>query len=107
MTAALEALWELVRRLNRYVEEEAPWKLAKDESQGARLDEVLFGLVAGLRLVALCLHPFMPATAVEILRRVGQPYGADDLHLQHAAWELALPGEVEAAPSLFPRIEAG
>ncbi len=107
VTAALEALWELVRRLNRYVEEEAPWKLAKDEAQAARLDDVLFGLVAGLRLVALCLHPFMPATAVEILRRVAQPHSDGDLLLKSAVWSHAKPGEVEAAPPLFPRIEVG
>jgi methionyl-tRNA synthetase len=105
VTAALEALWELVRRLNRYVEEEAPWKLAKDEAQAPRLDEVLHGLVAGLRLVALCLHPFMPSTAVEILRRIGQPSGEDDLRLDHAVWDLAVVGVAEQAPSLFPRIE--
>ena len=92
VTAALEALWELVRRLNRYVEEEAPWKLAKDEAQAPRLDEVLYGLVAGLRLVALCLHPFMPSTAVEIMRRIGQPRGEDDLRLDLAVWDLAVAG---------------
>ena len=105
VTAALEALWELVRRLNRYVEEEAPWKLAKDEAQAPRLDEVLYGLVAGLRLVALCLHPFMPSTAVEIMRRIGQPRGEDDLRLDLAVWDLAVAGVVEQAPPLFPRIE--
>ena len=105
VTAALEALWELVRRLNRYVEEEAPWKLAKDEALAPRLDEVLYGLVAGLRLVALCLHPFMPSTAVEIMRRAGQPHAEDDLGLERAVWDLALAGVVEPAPPLFPRIE--
>ena len=105
VTAALEAIWELVRRLNRYVEEEAPWKLARDEAQAPRLDAVLYGLVAGLRLVALCLHPFMPSTAVEIMRRAGQPHEEDDLGLERAVWDLALAGVVEQAPPLFPRIE--
>jgi methionyl-tRNA synthetase len=105
VTAALESLWELVRRLNRYVEEEAPWKLAKDETQGPRLDEVLYGLVAGVRLVALCLHPFMPSTAVEILERLGQPRHEDDLRLERAVWNLARVGEVVTAPPLFPRTE--
>ena len=53
VTAAIETVWEYVRRLNRLVEEEAPWKLAKDEAQAGRLDMVLHGLAAGLRLVAL------------------------------------------------------
>jgi methionyl-tRNA synthetase len=104
ITAALESVWELVRRLNRYVEEQAPWKLAKDEAQAARLDQVLRDLVAGLRLVSLCLYPVMPDTAVEILRRLGQPHGPADLLLEHAG-QRAQPAPVQAAPPLFPRIE--
>ena len=57
VTAALDTIWEYVRRLNRLVEEEAPWKLARDEAQAGRLDAVLNGLAAGMRLVALALYP--------------------------------------------------
>ena len=101
----LEAVWAYVRRMNRLVEEEAPWKLAKDEAQAGRLDAVLRALAAGLRLTALSLYPVVPDTAVEILRRLGQAREPDDLRLERAAWGLALPGEVEPAPPLFPRIE--
>jgi len=103
ITAALEVLWEFVRRLNRYVEEEAPWKLAKDEALAGRLDEVLFSLAAGLRAVALGLYSFMPATATEILRRLGQPQDEAEGKRAGAAWTLALPAKVQAAPALFPR----
>ena len=106
ITPALESLWEFVRRLNRFVEEEAPWKLAKDETQSARLDDVLFSLAAGVRLVALCLYPVMPATCVEILRRLGQAHGEADLRLAQARWELTAAASVETAPPLFPRIES-
>jgi len=106
VTAGLEAIWEFVRRLNRHVEEEAPWKLAKVEAQAGRLDVVLRGLAAGLRLVALSLYPVVPGTAVEILRRLGQPHEADDLLLERARWDGLVAAEVVAAPSLFPRIEA-
>ncbi len=107
ITAGLEAVWEFVRRLNRYVEEEAPWKLAKDEATGQhRLDEVLHGLAAGLRLVALSLYPVIPGTAVEILRRLGQPHEPADLLLERARWDGLLAADVEQAPSLFPRIES-
>ncbi len=61
-----------MRRLNRYVEEQAPWKLAKDEVQAARLDAVLHALAAGLRLVAIALSPVIPSTSAEILRRLGR-----------------------------------
>jgi methionyl-tRNA synthetase len=95
-----------VRRLNRLVEEEAPWKLAKDPGQAERLDRVLHDLVAGLRLVAICLYPVMPGTAVEILRRLGQPAEAGDLLLENATWDRLAPAAVEVALPLFPRIEA-
>ena len=106
ITAALESVWEVVRRLNRYVEEEAPWKLAKDEAQAGRLDGVLRDLAAGLRLVALSLHPVMPGSAVEILRRLGQPHDGDALLLEHARWDAVAAAAVEPAPPLFPRIES-
>jgi methionyl-tRNA synthetase len=62
-------------------------------------------LVAGLRLVALVMYPVMPGTAVEILRRLGQPHDEADLLLENAVWERAAPAAVQAAPPLFPRIE--
>ena len=107
ITAALESIWELVRRLNRYVEEEASWKLAKDGAQAAHLDEVLFNLAAGLRLVALCIYPVVPGTAAEILRRVGQPHDDAALLLGNAAWDGLAGASVLAAPPLYPRIEPG
>ena len=106
VTAALDAIWEYVRRLNRLVEEEAPWKLAKDEAQAARLDAVLHGLAAGLRLVALAVHPVVPETAEEVLRRLGQAHGAADLLLDKAVWAGLSPATVVAGSSLFPRLEA-
>ncbi len=106
VTAALDAVWEYVRRLNRLVEEEAPWKLAKDEAQAARLDAVLNGLAAGLRLVALAVYPVIPATAVEILRRLGQPPAGADPALATATWAALTPAAVVAGPSLFPRLES-
>jgi methionyl-tRNA synthetase len=107
VTAAIETVWEYVRRLNRLVEEEAPWKLAKDEARAGRLDMVLHGLAAGLRLVALAIYPVIPGTAEEILRRLGQAHGADDLLLEKAAWDGLTPAAVVAGPPLFPRIESG
>ncbi len=107
VTAAIETVWEYVRRLNRLVEEEAPWKLAKDEAQAGRLDTVLHGLAAGLRLVALAICPVIPGTAEEILRRLGQAHGDADLLLEKATWGGLAPATVVVGPPLFPRIEAG
>jgi methionyl-tRNA synthetase len=105
VTAALDTIWEFVRRLNKLVEEEAPWKLAKDEDQAARLDAVLNGLAAGLRLVALAVYPVIPVTAVEVLRRIGQAHGDADLLLDKASWATLTQAKVVAGPSLFPRLE--
>ena len=59
---ALEAIWQRVRRLNAYVEEQAPWQLAKDPDKAGDLDVALASLVAGLRRIATQLLPFMPET---------------------------------------------
>ena len=105
VTAALDTIWEYVRRLNKLVEEEAPWKLAKDEALAGRLDAVLNGLAAGLRLVALAVYPVIPVTACEVLRRIGQAHGDADLLLEKATWASLTPATVVAGPSLFPRLE--
>ena len=70
---ALEEIWQLVRRLNRYVEEQAPWQLAKDEQQGERLDCVLRTLIEGLRVVTVLLWPYLPASAERLLDALGAP----------------------------------
>ena len=71
LTAALEEIWSRgVRRLNRYVEEQAPWTLAK-EGNDEQLDEVLYGLAEGLRVVSVLLHPYMPDTTDAPARGAG------------------------------------
>jgi methionyl-tRNA synthetase len=56
-----------VRRLNRYVEERAPWTLAKDPAQAAALDQTLASLYAGLRSVSVMLHPYIPGSVEKVL----------------------------------------
>ena len=65
-------IWERVRRLNRYVEERAPWQLAKDEpSAPPTLDATLASLAEGLRVVAVLLHPYMPDAPRQLLAALG------------------------------------
>src|SRR5680860_1341372 len=85
LTGALETIWELVRRLNRYVEERAPWKQAKAQNSEG-LDATLRDLTEGLRLLAVLLHPYMPATADEILRRLGLEPGRDTYSWAETTW---------------------
>jgi methionyl-tRNA synthetase len=73
LTQALEAIWSRVRRLNRYVEESRPWDLAKDESQSGRLDQVLYNLAEGIRVLALLLAAYMPETSERLLAALGEP----------------------------------
>ncbi len=99
LTVALEELWQRVRRMNRYVEEQAPWRLAKDPERAHELDRVLATLVEGLRAVTVLLWAYIPAAAERLLAALGAP----DLSLAGA--ELA-PGRVQrvsAIDSLFPK----
>ncbi len=68
---ALEGLFELFSRANKYIDETTPWTLAKDESQRARLGTVLYNLMETIREGAIMLLPFIPATATEILDELG------------------------------------
>jgi methionyl-tRNA synthetase len=72
-TQALELIWQRVRRLNRYVEEQAPWQLARDPAAAPRLDRALASLAEGLRSVSVLLHPYMPASTSRLLEAIGQP----------------------------------
>ena len=103
LTAALEQIWSRgVRRLNRYVEEQAPWTLSK-EGKEEQLDAVLYALAEGLRVVSVLLHPYMPDTTTRLLEALGQA----DVSLERAAFG-AVPGgaKVGKLPQLFPKVEA-
>jgi methionyl-tRNA synthetase len=101
LTQALEEVWALVRRLNRYVEETRPWELAKDEADPERLDEVLYNLAEGLRVTTLLLVPYLPQTAEKLL-------GALDEDSRDLAELGSREGgqKVERVPQLFPKIES-
>ncbi|MBC7294039.1 MAG: methionine--tRNA ligase, partial [Thermoleophilia bacterium] len=112
LSGALETIWTLVRRLNRYVEEQAPWNLAKDQTPAgqAALDATLWDLAEGLRLLSVLLYPFMPVTAAAIRSRLGLPIPTGEEmpapSWREAEWGLLPSGlTVIAAGSLFPRIE--
>ncbi len=70
-TQALEAIWQRVRRCNRYVEERAPWKLARDPAAAPELDRTLASLGEAVRALSVLLHPFMPASTARLLEAIG------------------------------------
>jgi methionyl-tRNA synthetase len=101
LSQALEAIWQRVRRLNRYVEERAPWQLAKDEAQADALDETLVSLAEGLRVVTVLLHAYMPATTGKLLDALGRPELAyEGARFADRGWG----GHVGALEPLFPKI---
>ncbi|MBV9805490.1 MAG: class I tRNA ligase family protein, partial [Solirubrobacterales bacterium] len=100
ITQALELVWQRVRRLNRYVEERAPWQLARDEAQAAALDETLASLAEGLRVVSVLLHPYMPASVERLLDALS----ADGLGYAGAAFGPRGSGaRVSSLEPLFPK----
>jgi methionyl-tRNA synthetase len=101
--AAIEALMEIVIRCNAYIEETAPWKLAKDPTQGDKLDEVLYTLAESLRIVSILLCPILPDQSSAMRTQLnwsGEP------NLANTAWGLLPEGHLLGDPvPLFPRIE--
>jgi methionyl-tRNA synthetase len=102
LQAALEDIWRLVNRANQYVDQTAPFKLAKDPAQANRLNEVLYNLAETCRVLAVLLRPFLPDTAARISRQLGLPN--PPTRVEEAAWGGLAEGHVigEVAP-LFPR----
>ena len=104
LTGALETIWALVRRLNRYVEQMSPWELAREEARTAELDGVLYDLADGLRATAVALAAFVPETSARILAVLRQ---GDDLSWTGVgAGKTSAVTGIEAAEPLFPRVDA-
>ena len=100
LTQALDVIWQRVRRLNRYVEERAPWRLAKDPAAAATLEQALATLVEGIRVLSVLLHPYMPASTGRLLDALGAPA----IEFAHATFaEHGRGGRVTALESLFPK----
>lgn len=70
-SVALEAIWKLIRRTNKYVDETEPWKLAKDEDKKDRLNTVLYNLAESLRIVSVLIYPFIKETSLKIREQLG------------------------------------
>ncbi len=99
LTGALDEIWQRVRRLNRYVEEQAPWQLAKDDARSQDLDRVLGTLAEGLRVVTVLLWPYLPASAERLLNALGAP----SLSLAGAELGAGDIRRVTPIESLFPK----
>ena len=104
LSRGVEDVWRLVQRLNRLVEERAPWTLAKDPDRAGELDATLLALAEGLRAVAILLWPVIPGSSERILAALGQDPA--DVAIASAAWGAGRPGATVAPQGqLFPRVE--
>lgn len=106
-SSALTAIWKLVRRANRYVDETTPWNLVRDPGKRERLQTVLYNLSEAVRILTIWCSPFMPVFPERVFEQFGI---AGRLDLQSwdstGQWGL-LPADlqVEAGPGVFPRIQ--
>ncbi len=102
LQGALQSIWQLVNRANQYVDQTAPFKLAKDPAQAARLDEVLYNLTETCRVLAVLLNPFLPGTSAKIYAQLGLPGSPEKFEL--AQWGRLSAGHQIGDPApLFPR----
>lgn len=103
LTGALRAVWAFVTRANQFVEESAPWKLAKEADSAGKLDDVLYSLAESVRLLTVVLEPVMPATAAKMRAQLG-------VEERGASWSEArwggLPAGVKpgTVSPLFPKV---
>ena len=107
LNSALEVLWTLVRRSNKYIDENTPWLLAKKEEDKERLGTVLYNLCECIRFISVLLLPYMPRTP----KRIWSQLGIEDLSLMHQwesleKWGLMPPGvKAQRTDDLFPRLD--
>ena len=103
---ALEEIFKLIQRANKYIDETAPWALAKDEAKKARLATVMYNLLEALRVSLVMLTPFIPESCAKAFDQIG---AGEALRTWDAACTYgALPADVEVhkGETLFPRIDA-
>lgn len=105
LQGALLAVWSLVTRANQYVDQTAPFKLAKDPAQAKRLDDVLYNLVETCRVLAVLLWPFIPNTATKIYAQLG--LNGSPENFSATKWGgLQLDQRIGEPAPLFPRKDA-
>jgi len=99
------AAFRLVDAANEYIAETEPWKLAKDETNAARLSQVLFDVAEAVRIAGILLLPIIPKSAAEILRRVGESTAPADVRLDHASWRNDGARTILKGDALWPRAD--
>lgn len=108
MQRAYRQVWEVVNVANKVIDTAAPWEMAKDPSQAARLGKVLYTLLESIRVFSVLIDPVMPETGAKIRQALGQDPDRGVSLETACTWGMLAPGGVTARiPSLFPRLEVG
>lgn len=103
---SLIAIWDFISIMNKYVDSSAPWDLAKKDQAHHRLQEVIYNLLEGLRIVAGLVYPVMPETSSTMTRNLGVEMGRFFSMDNISQWGLLKPGTMLGKPAaLFPRID--
>lgn len=101
---ALEEIWVLVRRANKYIDEKAPWVLAKDPEKKPELDAVLKNLAEAIRIISILIYPFMHTTSKEIRKQMGLWY-SDVVWEDAFEFEMMYGEQVKKGDAIFPRLD--
>ena len=105
LNAALSAIWRLIGRANKYIDEAEPWVLNRTE-QSERLDTVLYHLAETLRIIVLLIKSFLPETGNKMWAQLGIDQDLESCRIQDAEWGKLEPGtKVVKGDPVFPRID--
>jgi len=107
LSATIKTVWAFISRTNKYIDETAPWALAKDPAKKGELDTVLYNLLESLRIISVLISPFMPVTAPKIWQQLGLEQDFSTVQLTDIReWgQMPVGGHIGQAEQLFPRIE--
>ena len=101
---ALEDIWTVVRRANKYIDETMPWVLAKDVKDKPRLDNVLHNLAEAIRIVSVLIEPFMHTTSGKIRKQLGLWF-AEPVWADAFTFEMMNGEQVKKGDPIFPRLD--
>nr|WP_281169597.1 methionine--tRNA ligase [Thermicanus aegyptius] len=104
---ALAEIWALIRQTNRYIDDNAPWALAREEKNHPRLGTVLYHLAESIRIISILIQPFLTKTPAKIWEQLGFRSGEEGLSWEDAGrWGLLPEGQrVYKGEALFPRLD--
>jgi methionyl-tRNA synthetase len=103
----LEAIWSMLSDVDKFIVEQAPWKLAKDPAASAQLDDALYASAETLRIAVALLHPVLPESTANIWAQLGMPQPIESVEIAKLGWgQLPAEQKIGMIAPVFPRIEA-